>query len=184
MIITIGGKAWSGKSTCSKLLAEKLGYKRISIGDLKKQAAEEMGISIQEFNLLGDLPENQEEFDLKYDRYQQGLDIQSNIILDSRLSYRCQPDAFKVFLDVDPIEWARRILGDHRPADYHQSLEETIASTEQRNIADGRRYMDLYQTNPWDLLNYDLVLDTSEKTAAEVVTAIIDAYEAFLSSMS
>lgn len=44
--------------------------------------------------------------------------------------------------------------------------------------------MDLYQTNPWDLLNYDLVLDTSEKTAAEVVTAIIDAYEAFLSSMS
>lgn len=71
---------------------------------MKKQAAEEMGISIQEFNLLGDLPENQEEFDLKYDRYQQGLDIQSNIILDSRLSYRCQPDAFKVFLDVDPIE--------------------------------------------------------------------------------
>lgn len=85
MLITIGGKAGSGKGTVSKLLAEQLGYEIISIGSLKRKIAEEMGISISEFNLLGEKPENQKEFDLKYEEYQKSLDPSSKILLDSRL---------------------------------------------------------------------------------------------------
>ena len=85
MLITIGGKAGSGKGTVSKLLAEQLGYEIISIGSLKRKIAEEMGISISEFNLLGENPENQKEFDLKYEEYQKSLDPSSKILLDSRL---------------------------------------------------------------------------------------------------
>jgi cytidylate kinase len=52
MIITISGKAGSGKGTISKLLAEKLGYEHISIGDMKRKIAHEMGITIFQFDIL------------------------------------------------------------------------------------------------------------------------------------
>lgn len=100
MIITLGGKAWSGKGTVSKILAQQLHYEIISIGSLKRKLAEEMGLSISEFNLLGEKPENQKEFDLKYEEYQKNLPLESSIILESRLGFLCQPKAFKVFLDI------------------------------------------------------------------------------------
>lgn len=85
MLITLGGKAGSGKGTVSELLADKLGYEIISIGSLRRKFAEEMGLSIYEFNLLGEKPENQKEFDLKYEEYQKSLNPSSKILLDSRL---------------------------------------------------------------------------------------------------
>jgi cytidylate kinase len=42
MLITIGGKNGSGKGTIGKLFAEKLGYKIISIGDMKRELAAQM----------------------------------------------------------------------------------------------------------------------------------------------
>ena len=65
MIITLWGKAGSGKGTVSKLLAQELDYEIISIWTLKRKIAEEMGLSISEFNLLWEKAENQREFDLK-----------------------------------------------------------------------------------------------------------------------
>ena len=46
MLITLWWKAWSGKWTLWKLLAEKLGYEIISIWDMKRKLAAEMGINI------------------------------------------------------------------------------------------------------------------------------------------
>ena len=42
MMITVGGKPGSGKSTVTKILAEMLAYERIAIGDMKRKLAEEM----------------------------------------------------------------------------------------------------------------------------------------------
>jgi len=50
MIITMSGKNGSGKGTVSKLLAEKLGYEYISIGNMKRELATAMGMTISEFN--------------------------------------------------------------------------------------------------------------------------------------
>lgn len=108
----MSGKAGGGKGTISKLLAEKLNYKYISIGNMKRDLATTMGLTISEFNKLGELPENREKFDLKYEEYQKNLDVNDGIILDSRLSFYCQPKAFKVYLDVSDEEAARRIFGD------------------------------------------------------------------------
>lgn len=173
MIISVWGKAGSGKSTCTKLLSEKIGYQRISIGDMRRAVAEEMGISIQEFNILGDLPENEETFDRAYDRYQQSLSLYDNIILESRLWFWNQPQSLKVFLDVDDLEWARRILGDSRTTDNHASIEETARVNRERNSMDAARYIRLYGSNPRDLTNYDLIIDTTNLSPEEVVEQII-----------
>ena len=182
MIITLWWKAWSWKWTVSKLLAEKLNYEIISIGTLKRKLAEEMWLSILEFNLLWEKPENQKEFDLKFEEYQKSLDVNSGILLESRLWFLCQPHAFKVFLDVSDEVASKRILWDNRTTDNYDSFESTLQATKERNESDRNRYIKLYWIDLWDESNYDLKISTDNKTPAEVCDGIIVAFEKYQKS--
>ena len=182
MIITFWWKAWSWKWTVSKLLAEKLNYEIISIGTLKRKLAEEMWLSILEFNRLWEKPENQKEFDLKFEEYQKSLDLNSNILLESRLWFLCQPHAFKVFLDVSDEEASKRIMGDNRATDNYDSFESALKSTKERNESDRERYIKLYWVDLLDESNYDFVIKTDNKTPQEVCDEIIAAFENYQKS--
>lgn len=177
MIITMSGKAGSGKGTVAKILSEKLGYEHISIGNMKRELATQMGMTISEFNTLWELPENRESFDLKYEEYQKGLDLNSGIILDSRLGFYCQPDAFKVYLDVSDEEAARRIFGDkERSWDAYDSLQAVQEATKKRNADDIQRFKELYHIDLSDKANFDLVVDTDGKTPQQVADEIIEKF--------
>jgi len=182
MIITLWWKAWSWKWTVSKLLAEKLNYEIISIGTLKRKLAEEMWLSILEFNLLWEKPENQKEFDLKFEEYQKSLDVNSGILLESRLWFLCQPHAFKVFLDVSDEVASKRILWDNRTTDNYDSFESTLQATKERNESDRNRYIKLYWIDLWDKGNYDFMISTDNKTPAEVCDDIIAAFDEYQKS--
>ncbi|MBU0540313.1 AAA family ATPase, partial [Patescibacteria group bacterium] len=54
MIITISGVPGSGKTTVAKILAERLGMKFYSMGDLRGKMATERGLTIDELNKLGE----------------------------------------------------------------------------------------------------------------------------------
>ncbi len=179
MLITITWKAGSGKSTTAKALAEKLWYEYISIWEMKRKIAEEMWINIVEFNKLWELPENQKEFDLKYEEYQKNLDPNAKIILESRLWYYCQPKSFKVFISVDDESAAKRIFNDHRATDNYTSWEEVYQETKKRNEEDVQRYINLYGINYQDPQNFDLIVDSIGKTLEETVDEILVAYNAF-----
>ena len=184
MIITLGGKAWSWKWTVAKLLSKKLGYEIISIWNLKRKLAEEMGLSISEFNLLGEKPENQHEFDLKYEEYQKNLDLNSQVILESRLWFLCQPNAFKVFLNVSDEVASQRILNDKRTTDQFFSPEEALQVTKKRNQDDQNRYLSLYNIDLWDSSQYNLTIDTSNLTPEEVVEKILIEFSTYLEKNS
>ena len=172
-------KAGSGKGTVSKLLANELGYEIISIWDMKRKLAEEMGINIIEFNKLWDNPDNAKEFDLKYEEYQQNLNLTDNIILDSRLWFYAQPNAFKILLDVDEeVAW-ERIFKAERSTDKHATKKHAINEVKERNSNDEARYMKLYNVDLWNPNNYNLVIDTSERTPEEVLQIILDEYKAY-----
>jgi len=180
MIITMSGKAGSGKGTVSKLLAEKLWYKHISIWAMKRELATAMGLTISEFNAQWELPENKESFDLKYENYQKDLDVNDGIILDSRLGFYCQPKAFKVFLDVTDEEAARRIFGDkERSGDTYNSLQAVQEATAKRNLDDAKRYLDLYGIDITDKKNFDLVVDTTGKTPQQGADEIIAVFTTY-----
>ena len=49
MIISISGKPGSGKSTVTKMLAEKLGLKHHYMGGIIRNMAKEKGLTLQEF---------------------------------------------------------------------------------------------------------------------------------------
>ena len=179
MLITIWWKAWSGKGTVSKLLAEKLWYEIISIWDMKRKLAAEMGINIIEFNKMWDNPENAKEFDLKYEEFQKNLKLNDNIILDSRLWFYAQPKAFKILLDVDEKIAGERIFNAKRETDKNTTKKHAIDEVKERNSNDEARYQKLYNINLWDPNNYNLVIDTSERSPEEVLEIILDEFKAY-----
>lgn len=180
MIITLSGKAGSGKGTVAKLLSEKLWYQHISIGNMKRDLATSMGLTISEFNILWERPENKETFDLKYEEYQKNLNLNDGIILDSRLWFYCQPQAFKVYLDVSDEEAARRIFGDkERSGDSYASLQAVQEATKKRNADDIQRFKELYAIDLSDKNNFNLVVDTDNKTPEQVSEEIIAAFTVF-----
>lgn len=176
MLITMWWKAWSWKWTVSKILAEKLWYEIVSIWDMRRKLAQEMWLNIHEFNKLWDNPENAKEFDIKYEEYQKSLDINSNIILDSRLGFYAQPNAFKILLDVsEEIAW-ERIWKAGRETDKQETIQASIEEVHNRNKLDFERYIKLYNIDVRDQWNYDIVVDTWDKTPDEVAEIILDKF--------
>lgn len=180
MIISLAGLPGSGKSTVKNMLAEKLSLKRYSMGDMRGKMALDRGITIDELNKLG----LTEDFtDKEADSFQTTLgQNEDNFIIDGRLSWHFIPQSFKVFLDVELDEAARRIF-TARQADpesrkdeaNYANAAETKAAIEERMADDSARYQKWYGVDYLDRSNYDLVVDTTHTPATEVVEQILQA---------
>ena len=53
MIITISGLPGSGKTTVGRIVAKKLGYRFLSMGDLRGEIAMKHGMTIDQLNEIG-----------------------------------------------------------------------------------------------------------------------------------
>ncbi len=171
MIITISGKAGSGKSSVGILLAKKLGMKYYCIGDMRRKMAEERGLSLEEFNKLG---EKESFTDIEVDKFQQELGKkEDNFVIVGRTSYHFIPHSVKVFLDVDLKIGAERIFRQKREKEHYTSLNEAIEKIKEREESDKKRYAHYYGL---ELLkkDFDLVIDASKLTVEQTVDRIID----------
>jgi len=172
MIITISGTAGSGKSTIGKLLAKKLGYKHYSMGDLRRKMADEMGLSLAEFNRLG---ETEAFTDKDADEYQKKLGkAEDDFVIDGRLSFYFIPHSVKLFLDADEKVRVNRIFGDFRDTEKFNSFEEARDAVAERHASDKKRYFKYYQIDCYDKKHYDLVVDTSMNQPDHSVDTIIE----------
>jgi len=185
-IITIAGKLGSGKSSTAKKVAEILGYKHASTGDFMRKMAEERGISLDE---LSKIAESDSSIDIAIDDYSRGIGNKNNIVLDSRLGFYFIPLSFKVFLELDPLVAANRILEDAKvnPLRHKETLqgfhtvEEIARSITKRIKSERKRYQELYgiqdQTDPQ---NFHLVINTAKIPLNEVSLKIIKEYNKWL----
>ena len=97
--------------------------------------------------------------------------------MDSRLGFYAQPNAFKILLDVsEEIAW-ERIYKAERDTDKQENLQAAIEEVHNRNKLDFERYMRLYEIDVRDQENYDLVIDTWDKTPDEVADIILENFE-------
>lgn len=182
-IITIAGKPGSGKSTTSKKLAEKLGYKHFSSGDLFRAVAKERGIDIYAINLLA---ETEKAIDHQVDeRLQKMGDEEDELVIDSRMAWHWMPQSFKVYLDLDVNVAAERIIMHSDPARLEaeqipESVEAYAAQLQKRLDSEIKRYLDLYEANPYNTDNYDLVVDTKIYSIDEVVERVLGEYKTWL----
>ena len=175
MIITISRPAGSGKSTVGKLVAKKLGYTYYSMGSIQRQIAEERGITLLE---LGKMEETDKSIDEDIDRKQKEMgNKEDNFVMDSRLGFHFIPESLKIYIDSDIDVRAKRIFHDQlsdRSAEKNLSVEDTKRKIQLREASEIKRYKKYYAVNPYDVSNYDLVIDGSEMTIEGNADAIIE----------
>ncbi|MBW2975830.1 (d)CMP kinase [Candidatus Woesearchaeota archaeon] len=172
MIITLSGKAGSGKSTVAKEVAKRLNLKHYSIGDLMRQLAGEKNISLIEISRLA---EKDSSIDKELDKKQIELGKEGNFVIDGRLTAFFLPNAdLKVFLDCDDTVRAERILKDNRKDEKSKNIAEIIKKIRQREESERKRYKKLYNADYYDRKLYDLIIDTTNLSVEEAVGKVIN----------
>jgi len=171
MIITISGKAGSGKSTVAKALAKKLKLKHYSIGDLMRQMAKEKGISLLE---LSKIAEEDKKIDRELDKRQIQLGKkEKNFVIDGRLTaYFIKKADVKIFLDCDDGVRAKRILKDNERYEKEKNLKEIMKNIKKREESERKRYKKYYKVDYCNKELYDMIIDTSFTKVNEVVDDI------------
>ncbi len=171
MIITISGKPGSGKTSVAKRVADKLGMRHLSTGDMRGQLAQEHGMTIDELNDVG-----RREFwtdRIIDERTKKVGKEEDNIVIDSWLAWNFIPHAVKVFLDVDPDEAARRVFRDQRPDESAKETQEEVKlMLKKRWDETAERYLKYYSVDLNDLSNFDHVIDTTGMSIEEVADRI------------
>lgn len=182
-IITLGGLPGSGKSSTGKKLAALLGYERFSSGDFFRQMAKDRGISVEEINVQA---ETDLSIDAATDEWVRKQGTRENIIIDSRMAFHWMPEAFNVFLKLDPHTAAERtfnhIKAEGRLSQDAQSVEDVYRKMLKRIESEQKRYRELYGIDYTDESNYDLVVDTGPNDLEAVTKIVADAYQEWLTN--
>lgn len=171
MIISFCGPAGSGKSTMAKLLSEKLDWPRYYIGGIRRQKAAERGMTLAEYNKLG---EESPETDIEVDEYQKKLgETEDNFIIEGRTSWHFIPHSLKIYIDVDEKIGAERVFQalqekNERNEDTElKTVEDVLASHKKRKASDVIRYKKYYDFDVYDKSNYDFIIDSSNQSKEE-----------------
>jgi predicted cytidylate kinase len=168
MIISIGGNMGSGKSTLAKKLAETLGWPRYYMGGLRREAAAKRGLTLAEYNKLG---EDDPQTDLEVDEYQKKLgETEDNFVIEGRTSWHFIPRSLKLYIDVSDEEGARRIFEAGRNGEDNsvKTQEDALNSLKNRKESDTKRYLKYFGVDCYDLSNYDYIIDSTKMTPVEV----------------
>ncbi len=178
MIISLSGAAGSGKSTVAQMLADRLSWPRYYMGGLRRETAKKRGLTLEEYNKLG---ESDPATDQEVDYYQRDLgQNQDNFIIEGRTSWYFIPHSLKIYLDVSPEEGAKRIFkslqqkNDRNEATGLKTREDVLEANQNRIESDIKRYRQYYNIDVYDHKNYDFYLDTTNLTFDQVFQAVFD----------
>ena len=99
-VIAISGEAASGKTTIARLLAWKLGYRVVSIGELFRKVAQERGVSLIELHRLAEVDHS---IDRMVDSYALEEAKMGNVVIEGHLAAWILKDIadIKVYLKAD-----------------------------------------------------------------------------------
>lgn len=177
--ITLTGDLGSGKSAVSRILCERSGFEYISTGKVQRQLAQSLGLDTLEMNRRADIdPTIDEQIDGIFVAL--GRDPKSYVI-DSRMAWFFLPDSFKVFLQIDVKIAVARILNDPtRNSEQYTSAEEAAEKILARKASENARFLQKYGADCTNLNNFDLVINTAERSPAQVADLIFEALDARL----
>jgi len=180
MLMSITGKLGSGKSTVCNILKEQYGLEIFSTGTINREYARRLGISTLELNeRLKSDPALDKEIDGTVTR----LSIEKKdekLVFDSRMAWHFAKDTFKIFLTIDPMEAATRVMKNQRGAEEHyDSVEDACQGLIKRGTVERERFIQIYGVDYFDHNNFNLVVDTTSRTPEEIVGIIIENYESY-----
>jgi len=174
----MSGDIGSGKSSVANALKQITGYDVIGTGAIQRAIAKRRGVTTLELNKIS---QTDRSIDDEIDSYVVELGkTQDRLILDSRLAWHFIPEAFKVFLAVDPVVGAERVFHASRNDEHNPSLDETLDNNLKRQAIEDQRFQKLYNVNFRKYGNYDLIIDTSFTTPEAIAGKVKDCFEKWL----
>lgn len=175
-IIALSGDLAAGKGAVSEILIKDLNYGIYRNGAYARKLAADMGLNITSFNeYLAEHPEIDMQIEKSAAEYAKEHD---NFIIDARLGWYAVPESFKVYLRVDIDVAAKRAFEDQKRKNVEsfETVEEQKQDMIKRFNLENERYWNLYHVHKEDMSNYDLVVDTTNKTPKEVAEIIEKEY--------
>lgn len=167
--ITISGPPGAGTTTVAKLLKERTGLPYVYAGELFRNKATEMGMSLADF---GKYVEKHHEIDIALDDEMMALLKKGNVILEGRVSgwmaEKKKILAFKVYIDAPEKVRAQRVAN-------RESKDAAVVLKENRvrEKSERKRYLAEYGFDILDTKCYDLAIDSSDKTPEHITELII-----------
>lgn len=177
MIITITGTEGSGKTTLSRKLAEVLNLPYIYVGGIRRKMAEERGMTLAEFNKLGETdPSTDVDVDNRIVEEAGKID---SAIIEGRTMFHFFPKSIKIFLTVDIDEAAKRIYSDQshsrkNEAQDFSGVEDVKKNILERHKTDDFRYKKYYGIDAYNPSNFNFVLDTTNLLPEQTLEKVLE----------
>ena len=180
MHISITGKLGSGKSTICNLIKDTYGFEIFSTGAIQREVARERGITTLELNELMKVDHSLDDI---IDATTTRLSVEragDKLIFDSRMAWHFATNTFKIFVTVDPMVAAQRVIAAGRGSEEcYTCVEEARDNLIKRSLVEQERFKTLYGVDYYDYNNYNLVVDSSYRSPDEVLAIIWEAYQAY-----
>ncbi len=166
IIIAISGPAGSGKTTYAKILAERLGLRYFSAGNIFREIAKSKGLTLEE---LSRIAEKDPSIDLEIDRKTLEEASKGDIIVEGHLVAWVVKDIadVKIYVKAPLTERVKRIA-----ARENRSIEEVLHETVNRENSQRKRFYEYYGIDIRDLSIFDLIIDTSRLSINDIVELI------------
>jgi cytidylate kinase len=171
MTLTVSGEVGAGKSTVARALAQMLGLRCLSSGEIFREEARRRGVTLAELSLLA---EQDPSIDRMVDQAQVAEARTSDIVVESRLSGWLLDGDVRIWLRAPVDVRARRVA-----ARDGVTVEAARADIMIRESSERRRYAALYHIDLEDLTRYHIVLDTSVWGPEDITHAIVGLARAF-----
>lgn len=133
----------------------------ISAGQVFRQMAKDMNLSLEEFSVIAEKDSN---YDLEIDRRTEELAKHDNTVVDAQLAAYKAPDAdIRICITASPqVRWER--IAKREGMSLEKARNETII----REDAERERFRTLYNIDIDDMTVYDVIFNTDRLTEEEV----------------
>jgi len=171
MRIAISGPPGSGKTTICMVVANRLEYDFVVVGQLFRQMALERGMNLETF---GRLAEEDETIDRELDeRMLELAKAREDIVIEGRMTgpilKSSKVSVFAVYVSASEQVRAERIAKrEGKDAGF------VLREMRTRERSEKKRYIAYYGIDPSDEAIYDLWIDSSELTADQVADLIVE----------
>ncbi len=177
--ITITGDLASGKSAVARQLCKILSLEYLSTGQIHRNIAAEMDMNALELNLHA---EKNAEIDRRIDSVLINLnDDPAGYVVDSRLAWHFVKGSLKLYLGVNNVIAARRVMADktrHNEPDY-ANIESALKKLRARKHSENTRFLEKYGADCADLSNFDVIINTSVPSIKEVTEQVLKIYQSW-----
>jgi radical S-adenosyl methionine domain-containing protein 2 len=162
--ITLSGEVASGKSSVGIEISKLIGYQFISIGNVLRQEANKLNMSIVEYqkNCIKN-PEQDKNNDLLFSKE---CNSKNNIVIDYRLGFLFINKGYNILLKISQTAAINRLKT-------FQRVNETYETLRERNNAFKKQFLSNYKIDYLDERNYDLVINVENYNSPKEIAEII-----------